>query len=69
MSTQANPLEPRLLTAREVSAILGMSTRWVLAHASRSRRPYIPSVRFGERSVRFRSEDVQRFIDEARQAA
>jgi predicted DNA-binding transcriptional regulator AlpA len=53
----------RLLTAREVAATLGMSTAWVLSHAKGTRRPLIPSIRLG-RAVRFRSEDVTKFIEQ-----
>ena len=53
-----------LLTAREVAKLLGMSVRWVQLHASGQYRPHIPCVRLGERSVRFRHEDIARFIEQ-----
>ena len=52
----------KLLTAEEVATILNVSTAWVYDHADR-KRPLIPSVRLGK-AVRFRPEDVQKFIDE-----
>jgi len=52
----------KLLTAEEVSTILSVSTAWVYDHADR-KRPLIPSVRLGK-AVRFRPEDIQKFIEE-----
>ena len=51
-----------LLTADEVAKILNVSMAWVYDHADR-KRPLIPSVRLGK-AVRFRPEDVQKFIEE-----
>jgi predicted DNA-binding transcriptional regulator AlpA len=61
---QANTLGPRLLTLDEVAAHLGMSRDWVRDHTTR-RSPRIPAVRLGGRRavLRFRPQDVQRFID------
>jgi excisionase family DNA binding protein len=53
----------RLLNPREVAEWLGVSPAWVLDHASSRRRPYLPSVKLGK-CVRFRSEDVEKFIRE-----
>jgi excisionase family DNA binding protein len=52
----------KLPTAEEVSTILNVSTAWVYDHADR-KRPLIPSVRLGK-AVRFRPEDVQKFVEE-----
>jgi excisionase family DNA binding protein len=52
----------RLLTAEQVAAILSVSTAWVYDHTAR-KRPLLPSVRLG-RAVRFRIEDVQKFIEQ-----
>jgi hypothetical protein len=57
-----------LMTAQEVSEVLRMSVRWVLDHAvgrdgRGRRRPVIPCIRLGDR-VRFRPEDIRRFIEE-----
>lgn len=51
----------RLLTPKDVSEWLGVSAGWVLDHASGRRRPSLPSVKLGK-AVRFREEDVERFI-------
>jgi excisionase family DNA binding protein len=52
----------KLLTAGDVARLLNVSTAWVYDHADR-KKPVIPSVRLGK-AVRFRPEDVQKFIDE-----
>jgi len=52
----------KLLTTYEVAEILNVSVAWVYDHASR-KRPLIPSVRLGK-TVRFRPQDVQKFIEE-----
>jgi excisionase family DNA binding protein len=59
----AKHMPERLLTPKEVAEWLGVSSSWVLDHASGRRRPHLPSVKLGK-AVRFRREDVQRFIDE-----
>ena len=51
----------RLLTAKEVADWLGVSTRWVLAHAARLNRPMLPRVKLGK-AVRFERSDVAEFI-------
>jgi excisionase family DNA binding protein len=53
----------RLLLPKEVAEWLGVSVSWVLDHAIGRRRPCLPSVKLGK-IVRFRREDVQRFIEE-----
>lgn len=51
-----------LLTPEEVARILRVSTAWVYDHAQR-KKPMLPSVRLGK-VVRFRLEDLQKFIDQ-----
>ena len=51
----------KLLTAQEVAAWLGVSARWVLAHAAGLNRPTLPSVKLGK-AVRFERNDVEEFI-------
>jgi len=53
----------KLITPKAVAEWLEVSVSWVLDHASGRRRPYLPSVKLGK-AVRFRREDVQRFIDD-----
>jgi predicted DNA-binding transcriptional regulator AlpA len=54
-----------LLTMNDVASMLAVSKAWVRDHATR-RNPRIPVVRFGGRRavLRFRREDVTRFISE-----
>jgi len=51
----------RLLSAQEVAEWLGVSARWVLAHAAGLNRPVLPSVKLGK-AVRFTRSDVEEFI-------
>jgi predicted DNA-binding transcriptional regulator AlpA len=54
-----------LLTLDRVAELLGVSRAWVRDHATR-RNPRLPVVRFGQRRavLRFRQQDVERFIVE-----
>jgi len=49
------------LTVEEVARILHVSPGWVYDHVDR-KRPLIQSVRLGK-AVRFRAQDVQKFIE------
>ena len=66
MSNSSAPLKPaereKLLTPTELSQWLGVSPAWVRDHATRS-KPRLPSVRLGK-LLRFRSQDVERFLRE-----
>lgn len=52
-----------LLTADEVADRLRVSTDWVWDHSSR-KRPYLPVIRMGDGSLRYRSSRIEAFIDE-----
>jgi len=58
----------RLLTVQEVAAELRVSPGWVYAHARGERRPHLRAFRPRGESrkgpVRFRTEDLERFIEE-----
>lgn len=62
------PFSPeRLLNSREVAEWLGVSLDWVQAHARGKKSPRIPAVllgtgRHGRQMLRFRREDVEKFI-------
>lgn len=58
----------RLLTPRAVAEWLEVSVSWVLDHASGRRRPHLPSVKLGK-AVRFRREDVEKFIEDCTRMA
>jgi len=53
----------KMLTAEETADRLGVSRAWVLAHANGNRRPKLPSAKLGK-LVRFRPEDLEKFIEE-----
>jgi excisionase family DNA binding protein len=50
----------KLLSPREVADWLGVSISWVREHTTRY-HPIIPHIRMG-RAVRFRREDIERFL-------
>jgi excisionase family DNA binding protein len=54
-----------LLTARDVAKRLKVSVGWVFAHAEGRRRPQLPSLKLGK-SVRFRNEDIEEFLERCR---
>jgi excisionase family DNA binding protein len=54
-------LPPRLLEADEVAGLLGVPRSFVYALA---RRGELPTVRIGERYVRFRTQALERWIAE-----
>jgi excisionase family DNA binding protein len=58
----------RLLSPKEVAALLGVSEVWVYQHANGTRRPTLPSVKLG-RAVRFRVSDIEQFLGEQLRAA
>jgi len=54
-------IQDRLLKQKEVAEMIGMSEAWL--EQCRFRKKGIPFVKM-ERACRYRSSDVQRFIDE-----
>ena len=56
----------QLLTPDEVCAILRVSKPWLYAQVQRKR---FPSIRFNGRSLRFKADDIQRFIDQQYQTS
>jgi len=61
MSEKAEPvLEPLLLTADEVAALLGVDPQTVRRRAARGEMP--KPIRLGRRSVRWRRETIERWI-------
>ena len=61
----------QLVKARDVASKLGVSTSWVVQHASGKRKPYLPAVKMGpgRSPLRFDPNDIERFIDECRRLA
>jgi excisionase family DNA binding protein len=58
----------RLMSVGEVADWLQVSKAWVVAHANGNRRPALMRVKVGK-CVRFRREDVDRFIKECEELA
>lgn len=61
-------MTPRLLTVAEVAERFQVSRAWVHDHASGRRRPVVPSVKLGK-TIRFRVEDIEKFIEECTRSA
>ena len=54
-----------LLTAGQVAKRLSVSVGWVRDHALGRKRPVLPSVKMGQ-AVRFKSADIEEFIERCR---
>jgi len=52
-----------LLTAEDVAKRLNVSTDWVWDHSSR-KKPYLPVIRMGDGTLRYRPRAIEAFIDE-----
>ena len=52
-----------LLTAEDVAARLSVSKDWVWDHSSR-KAPYLPVIRMGDGTLRYRASKIEEFIDE-----
>ena len=58
----ARDIDP-LLTAEDVANRLRVSTDWVWDHSSR-KKPFLPVIRMGDRTLRYRQSGIEAFIDE-----
>jgi predicted DNA-binding transcriptional regulator AlpA len=58
----------QLLTADEVAERLKVSRDWVWDHSSR-RLPYLPVIRMSDGALRYRSSEIEEFLNERAQAA
>jgi predicted DNA-binding transcriptional regulator AlpA len=58
----------QLLTADEVAERLRVSRDWVWDHSSR-RLPYLPVIRMSDGALRYRSSQIEEFLNERAQAA
>lgn len=52
-----------LLTADDVARRLNVSQDWVWDHSSR-KKPFLPVIRMGDGTLRYRSSAIEDFIDE-----
>jgi predicted DNA-binding transcriptional regulator AlpA len=67
----AIPPVRQLIKAKDVALKLGVSSSWVIQHASGKRQPYLPAVKMGpgRSPLRFDPRDVEKFIDQCRDLA
>jgi hypothetical protein len=70
VTLESRPIR-QLVRAGDVAKKLGVSTSWVIQHASGKRKPYLPSVKMGpgRSPLRFDPSDVEKFIDDCRRIA
>ncbi len=59
---RARDIDP-LLTAEDVANRLRVSTDWVWDHSSR-KKPFLPVIRMGDGTLRYRQSGIEAFIDE-----
>lgn len=52
-----------LLTAEDVARRLNVSQDWVWDHSSR-KKPFLPVIRMGDGTLRYRASAIESFIDE-----
>jgi predicted DNA-binding transcriptional regulator AlpA len=57
------PLRDPLLTAEEVAARLNVTKDWVWDHSSR-KAPYLPVIRIGDGTLRYRASQIEEFVTE-----
>ena len=57
------PQKDPLLTAEDVAQRLNVSPDWVWDHSSR-KAPYLPVIRMSDGVLRYRSSEVEEFINE-----
>lgn len=59
---RAVDVEP-LLTAEDVAHRLNVSNDWVWDHSSR-KKPYLPVIRMGDGTLRYRASQIEEFVNE-----
>jgi len=52
-----------LLTVQDVAERLNVTKDWVWDHSSR-KAPYLPVIRIGDGTLRFRSSQIEEFVNE-----
>jgi predicted DNA-binding transcriptional regulator AlpA len=67
-TVHAMPSHDPLLTAEDVAKRLNVSTDWVWDHSSR-KSPYLPVIRIGEGALRYRSSEIEEFVNERARAS
>jgi predicted DNA-binding transcriptional regulator AlpA len=67
-TVHAMPSNDPLLTAEDVAKRLNVSTDWVWDHSSR-KSPYLPVIRIGDGALRYRSSEIDEFVNERARAS
>ncbi len=57
------PIRDPLLTAEDVAARLNVTKDWVWDHSSR-KTPYLPVIRIGDGTLRYRQSQIEEFVSE-----
>lgn len=57
------PLSDPLLTAEDVAERLNVTKDWVWDHSSR-KAPYLPVIRIGDGTLRYRLSQIEEFVSE-----
>ena len=57
------PLRDPLLTADDVATRLNVTKDWVWDHSSRT-APYLPVIRIGDGTLRYRLSQIEEFVSE-----
>jgi predicted DNA-binding transcriptional regulator AlpA len=57
------PLRDPLLTVEDVAARLNVTKDWVWDHSSR-KAPYLPVIRIGDGTLRYRLSQIEEFVSE-----
>lgn len=60
---EQRPTRDLLLTVEEVAERLRVSKDWVWDHSSR-KAPYLPVIRIGDGALRYRSSQIDEFVNE-----
>ena len=58
-----SPLKDPLLTAQDVAERLNVTKDWVWDHSSR-KAPFLPVIRMGDGTLRYRASKIEEFIDQ-----
>lgn len=62
-SVQQMPVRDALLTVEDVAQRLNVTKDWVWDHSSR-KAPYLPVIRMSDGVLRYRSSEVDEFVNE-----
>ncbi len=60
---ERTPIRDPLLTAEDVAERLNVTKDWVWDHSSR-KAPYLPVIRIGDGTLRYRMSQIEEFVNE-----